>query len=423
MDDHELRKKAVAEMHLRRWPAIPVPCLIVQWVLMIEEAAEITELEAITAHAAEIHPVENPSHRSGNLTDRIRFSWEQHSEGSSLTLLVPRADAEAFLDPDADEELRTTLDWVRRLPGKIVRATRIWIAPSDSDAEQLLERMDLQRDELVCGLIDGSIRIWSDFRLREDGFGRLVVAANGAETGDLTRAVQRLQELGNYRNRALLGLPVARECWPRLDAAERRLRDLADRVADSDERDDELMEALSDLSLDLAGISTAIGFRMDASKAYSQLVEARLLQLKAEPVPGFASLDDFTQRRFRPAMNTCTATTERVRELAVRAEQLSSLLRARIDTRIENQNAKLLHSMERSIAMQVRLQQLVEGLSVVALSYYLIGLLRFFFEGLPPERLPLPIEAIVGALVIPVVLGVWLIMRLLKRRALSNGTP
>jgi len=421
MDDHELRKRAVAEMHLRRWPAIPVPCLIVQWVLMVDEAAGTTELAAIEAHAAEIHPVENPSHRSGSLTERIRFSWEQHSEGSSLTLLVPGAASEAYLNPESDKELRAALEWAQQLPGKIVRSTRIWIAESDADAEQLLERMDLKRDELVSGRIDGSIRIWSDFRLREDGFGRLVVAANGAETGDLTRAVQRLQELGNYRNRALLGLPVARECWPRLDEAERRLRDLADRVANSDERDDVLMEALSDLSLDLAGISTAIGFRMDATKAYAQLVEARLLQLKAEPVPGFASLDDFTQRRFRPAMNTCTATTERVRELAVRAEQLSSLLRARIDTRIENQNADLLHSMERSIAMQVRLQQLVEGLSVVALSYYLLGLVRFFFEGLPPERLLLSVDTIVGWLVIPVVLGVWLIMRLLKRRALSSS--
>ncbi|MBU2033428.1 MAG: DUF3422 family protein, partial [Alphaproteobacteria bacterium] len=182
MDDHELRKKAVAEMHLRRWPAIPVPCLIVQWVLMVDETAEITELEAIRAYAAEIDPVENPSHRSGSLTDRIRFSWEQHSEGSSLTLLVPGAGSQAFLDPDADDELRAALDWARRLPGKIVRATRIWIAPSDADAEQLLEGMDLRRDELISGLIDGAIRIWSDFRLREDGFGRLVIAANGAET-------------------------------------------------------------------------------------------------------------------------------------------------------------------------------------------------------------------------------------------------
>lgn len=421
MDDHALRKRAVAEMHLRRWPAIPVPCLIVQWVLMVDEEATTSELAAIETHAIGIDPVENPSHRSGILAGEIRFSWEQHSEGSSLTLLVPGAGSDAFLNPDGDDELRAALGWAQQLPGKIVRATRIWIAPSDAEAERLLERMELSRDETVSGLIDGSIRFWSDFRLREDGFGRLVVTAGGAETGDLTRAVQRLQELGNYRNRALLGLPVARECWPQLDDAERRLRELGDRVANTGERDDELMEALSDLSLDLAGTSTAIGFRMDASKAYSQLVEERLLQLNAEPIPGFASLDDFTQRRFRPAMNTCAATTERVRELAVRAEQLSSLLRARIETRIENQNAQLLHSMERSIAMQVRLQQLVEGLSVVALSYYLIGLVRIFLEGLPPERLPLSINALVGWLVIPVVLGVWATMRLLKRRVLSSA--
>ena len=67
-----------------------------------------------------------------------------------------------------------------------------------------------------------------------------------------------MQELGNYRNKALLGLPVARECWPKLDAAEVRLRDLADRIANNESRDDSLMEELSGLSLDLASFSTSM---------------------------------------------------------------------------------------------------------------------------------------------------------------------
>ncbi|MBX7497071.1 DUF3422 domain-containing protein [Qipengyuania sp. 6B39] len=421
MQNHELRQRAVAEMHLRRWPPVPVPCLIVQWVLAGSEEVVSRAEQAIEARAIALDSRQNPSHRSGSLAEGLRFSWERHSEGSSLAFFLSDAGEETFLDPHAHPDLEAALAWAQDLPGDIVRATRIWVARDDAEALRIMGLTDWNRDELVSSQVGGgTLRMWSDFRIRNDGFGRLLVAANGTDTRDLTRTLQRLQELGNYRNRALLGLPVARECWPRLDEAERRLRDLSDRVAHSTERDDALLDALSDLSLDLAGISTAIGFRMDATKAYAQLVEERLDQLDAQPIQGFASLDDFTQRRFRPAMNTCVATTERVRELAIRAEQLSSLLRARIDTRIENQNADLLHSMDRSISMQVRLQQLVEGLSVVALSYYLLGLVKMFLDGLPDGALPASSKAIVGWLVIPTVVAVWLAMWAVKKRVLAD---
>ena len=214
---------------------------------------------------------------------------------------------------------------------------------------------------------------------------------------------------------------MARDCWPKLDAAELRLCDLADRIADSGSRDDSLMEELSGLSLDLASISTAMSFRMDATRAYGQIVEERLEQIDSRPIEGFTSLTDFTQRRFRPAMNTCIATTERIERLAKGTEQLASLLRARIDTRIENQNALLLRSMERSITMQARLQQLVEGLSAVALSYYLLGLIKYALHAVPHNVLGVSADTVVGVLVVPVVGTVWIAMRRLKKRLMATA--
>jgi uncharacterized membrane-anchored protein len=120
-------------------------------------------------------------------------------------------------------------------------------------------------------------------------------------------------------------------------------------------------------------------------------------------------------------MNTCEATTARVRQLALRAAQLASLLRARIETRIENQNAKLLRSMEQSTSMQVRLQQLVEGFSVVALSYYLIGLVGYLISALPLSQYGLSKEWVLAALVIPVVGTIWIGMRVLKRRLFNES--
>ena len=51
---------------------------------------------------------------------------------------------------------------------------------------------------------------------------------------------------------------------------------------------------------------------------------------------------------------------ERLDKLTGRAADLTALLRARIETRIENQNAQLLESMERRAEAQLRLQQLVD---------------------------------------------------------------
>ncbi|WP_394730662.1 DUF3422 family protein [Altererythrobacter sp. GH1-8] len=424
MRDYEQRRQAVGEMHLRRWPRLRVPSQVVQWVLKIddeEREEELAIIEAATQSAAE---ADNPSHRSGQLSENIHVTWEKHSEGTSLTIFCAEQDIAAFLDPGSNEELQAALDWAQSVPGRIVRCTRIWIAQDDAAVEAILPQLDLNRHELVSTHIgkegERAIRIWSDFRIKDDGFGRLLVAANGAEPGELTRQVQRLQELGNYRNRALLGLPVAQACWPKLDDAERRLRDLSTRITNGEETDDALMGALSSLSLELTAIASEISFRMDATKAYAQLVHERLEQINPRSIEGFASLTDFTQRRFRPAMSTCEATTERVRQLALRASQLSSLLRARIETKIENQNAQLLRSMEQSTSMQVRLQQLVEGFSVVALSYYLIGLVGYLLPLLPLERIGLTKTNVMALLVVPVVASIWIGMRLLRKRLFAE---
>lgn len=419
MRDHELRRRAVGEMHLRRWPLVPVPCHIIQWVLAVDEDDRAAELALVEARAAAKELVGNPSHREGRISPSVAFTWERQSEGSSLTLFVAPCTEEAFLDPASDAELSAAMHWAQDLPGQIVRSTRVWVGEDDAAVQRVLERHALNRDELVSSVIGGGIRMWSDFRIMPDGFGRLLVAANGADPRDLARQIQRLQELGNYRNKALIGLPVARECWPLLDQAEARLRDLADRIASAATRDDNLLQELSALALDLASVSTATSFRMDATLAYAQIVEERLEQLDSRSVTGFASLTDFTQRRFRPAMNTCRATVTRIERLAQRTQQLASLLRVRIETNIENQNGELLRKMERSSSMQARLQQLVEGLSAVALSYYLLGLLKYLLNAVPEEPGGIDHEHLIGLLVIPVVAGVWVTMRVLKKRLLG----
>lgn len=71
--------------------------------------------------------------------------------------------------------------------------------------------------------------------------------------------------------------------------------------------------------------------------------------------------------------------------------------------------------MDRRADLQLRLQETVEGLSVVVLSYYLVGLVSYAVKALSKLGLPLNPDLATG-LAIPVVLvAVGLGMRRLRR--------
>jgi len=412
--EHPARREIVGEMHLRRWPLVGPGMRIVQIVRLADPDEEAEEQSALFARLA----VDRGSceagrrHFSATVSEGVKLTWERHSEASTLSL---------FADEGAGE-LDAAVEWAEALPGAAVRATKICIVASESEAAAVIAQLPFDPLQLVSCRIGDGARIWSDFRIRDDGYGCLVVAANGLAPGDLTRAVQRLQELGNYRNLALLGLPIARESWPRLDEAESDLRNLGDELARTDVRDDELLERLCRVSLGLAALAGATGYRMSATAAYAQLVEERLTELRPEPIGGYPSLFDFTQRRLLPAVRTCSAFDRRERELTRRTAHVTSLLRTRIETRIENQNARMLGALNRSANMQLRLQHLMEGLSVVAISYYSVSLLRFFLAEVgtrEPGRFVYPIKAAA----VPIVIGlVFVGLRHLRRRALRDSS-
>ncbi len=420
MQEHELRRQVVSEMHLRRWPVLSVPSLIIQWVLSLEpeereeEGRKLAELP--TSQGLSI----GTRHRSGEIAPGVQIAWERHSEGSSVALFFDGLDADGINVATQPEIVEKMVAWAQGLPGHVQRATRIQMVRDDKAAQKLLPKLDFTRSELISCHFGDKVRMWGDFRLRADGYGKLLVAANGTDMRDLTRYVQRLQELGNYRNRALIGLPVAQAAWPRLDAVGVRVSQLSQRVAGNATTDDALLEELSSLSMELSAIDSEIDYRMSATAAYAQLVRERLEKLNVKPIDGFMSLADFTERRFLPAIRTCASVTERVANQSARAERLASLLRARINTRIENQNARLLRSMDESARMQLRLQQLVEGLSVVALSYYLLGLVAYGLKGAQEIWPSVDADIILAVIALPTVIVIWLVIRALKVRLLDK---
>lgn len=409
LNEHKLRREIVGEMHLRRWPPITPPMTVVQILRLVPAGTTIDGLPSFRMGDAPFSAA-GQRHMDGTLGDGVTFTWERHSEATTLTV---------FAQPNAPL-LAEARAWAESAPGEVLRATLIDIEADAAVAARRMAAFEVDPAELVCCDFGGGARLLSDFRIKDEGYGRLVVAAGTLGPVDLARAVQSLQELGNYRNMALLGLPTARQCWGQLEAAEEALRDFGRRLDSEEASDNELLDALCAMSLELGTIASATRYRLSATAAYARLVEERLATLAPVALPGFASLADFTQRRFYPAIRTCETVVRRQQEIAERSAQLTSLLRTRIETRIENQNGQLLKSLEKATVTQLRLQHLVEGLSTVAITYYAVSLLAYLGGGLAFLGLHVEHDLVAALLIVPVFIALYIYLRRARHRLVGE---
>jgi uncharacterized membrane-anchored protein len=136
-------------------------------------------------------------------------------------------------------------------------------------------------------------------------------------------------------------------------------------------------------------------------------MQQRLAELREAYLHGQQTLGEFLQRRQAPAVATVAASAQRLASLATRVERASGLLRTRVDIATETQNQQLLARLAQGQALQLRLQATVEGLSIAAISYYVVSLLLYGAKGAKAAGLPLNPEVAVGALLPLVVFGVW----------------
>ncbi|WP_033920127.1 DUF3422 domain-containing protein [Sphingomonas sp. 37zxx] len=408
---HPLRASLSAEMHVRRLPRFSSPCRLLQVVTLLGGAAARESRAYIedvaTAHGLSIAPA---SRYAVLPIGPFTLVWEGHTEFASFTLVLEGAFDDPFDTGVFDGEAASILIG---LPGEVIRATQIAVlrhAAGMPPRETLSTWFDASAI-VVCDVADGKARIASDFMLHPDGFGRLLIDDISLEGDEAAQLVVRLQELGNYRNMALLGLPMAQRLTPEVTAIEARLSALTHEVSERSTNDDSLLDELTFVAAELARLVAETRYRMSATRAYSELSMERLRSLGIGPVRGFQTLADFTERRLVPAVRTCASFSNRLEDLSQRTAWTSSLLRTRIDIALAKQNRDLLESMDQRTKLQLRLQQAVEGLSVVAISYYLVSLIGYLAYPAGAEAKP---YIVAGA--VPLVMGlVWILARRLRK--------
>lgn len=414
--DHPLRYALSNEVHARPFAVLNAPVRGSHLALFTGETggeAERAHLADLCARHAVNPPAPDANHFSADF-GAFRLKWERHTEFSTYTVFRHGRFDAPFAKP---AYALLPADWLDGLAGERVVAVHVALEARDAPARTPETLADEFVPETLCASLvgGGAAMTWTDFRIHQDGFGRILVRDISLDGRRAGRLVQRLLEVETYRNMALLALPVARDTAPRLTRVEHGLAEITARIGDrAEER--ELLDRLTQLSAEIERLSASGNYRFSAAQAYYALAMARLGELREQRVEGFQTVSEFMDRRLAPAMRTCESVAQRQERLSARLMRAANLLRTRVDVALEGQNRDLLASMNRRARLQLRLQQTVEGLSVVAISYYLLGLIGYLARALAAAGVPLDIDLAVGVAVLPVAALVWYGVRRVRRR-------
>jgi uncharacterized membrane-anchored protein len=420
--EHPWRQRLKAELHAR--PPMPVtpPARLIHVAFVTGEATAAEERAHLAAkcRARELRaPGSDTNHFYVEFWEDgapFGLTWERHTEFSTYTFRLGGGFTEPFVAPAL---ARVAASWLSGASGEILVAAELAFIPRELP---WLKAGDLQRifgARRVAGgaVAEGRAAIATDFAVGEQGRVCLLAHDRGLSGGEAARLVQRLLEIETYRMMALLALPLAREVVPQISRMEGRLAEHSTALGAVQDIDGEqlLLNRLSALAAEVETLAARTLYRFGAARAYYALVNRRLEELGEARSEGMVTLSEFLNRRLSPAMRTCESVHQRLENLSARVARTGDLLRTRVELALQQQNLDVLASMNQRAQTQLRLQQTVEGLSVVAITYYALGIIAYVAAGAAEIGLPVPKDLTVGLLV-PVVAGLaWFAVRRVMR--------
>lgn len=370
---------------------------------------------------------------------KCTLKWERHSEFTGYTLVQGLgADfALAAAQPDLSTALALPGDWLRSIPGQTICAIQLVMLEEDSGDIQVwlaqAQRWFGGHPTVASsmgnpvptrsGALGHSLAI-TRFHLEDDGFERMLVLAHpGTSQNRAGRIAQRLLELETYRLMALRGFPIARGLGASLAQAEAALASITQQLEIKSTSDQSLLDQLVALATGVERIMAEHDYRFSATAAYHALVEQRILELREKAISGTPTIGEFMHRRLSPAMATVAATRKRLNSLSERVARTSELLGTRVNIATEEQNRQLLEKLTKGQAMQLRLQTTVEGLSLAAISYYVVSLVLYTGKALKSAGLAIDPEVLAGASIPVVLLMVWKIIAKVHAKLRQNENP
>ena len=411
LTDHPLREMLTNEIHARPPVPLQVPARVSHLALLSGEEAADQDRRRVAELCQQFNRPEPPDGANCWIleTPDYRLNWERHTEFSTYTFFCEKPFSDPFADPVINY---MPPDWLQGLAGEVLVAIHVAVEPRDAPQRPWEALTKLFTSGNIAGseMSGGRAIAWSDFQIHDDGFSRFLIRDINLNELQAGRLVQRLLEIETYRMTALLAFPLAWQFGAQVTQLDHTLAELTGSMTHMDGLEDEhqLLDRLSQLAAEVERIAATTNYRFSAARAYYTLVQRRIEELREQRIEGRPTIKDFMERRLAPAMRTCESVYERLEVLSKRVSRAANLLRTRVDVALERQNRDLLRSMNRRARLQLRLQETVEGLSVVVLSYYLVSLVGYMLKAGKAAGMPLNPDLLAGLAIPLVVGGVWL---------------
>ncbi|WP_421930359.1 DUF3422 family protein [Marinomonas hwangdonensis] len=421
---HPLRDALYAELHSRPFQVLPSPARVSYLAVMVRSEQKQPEFEhfcSLYRYFGGVPPKEDGVCFEVDFGD-FKIRRDKHLEFTSYMVTHRQVDSSLpFFDQTALSCLPS--DWLSAIPGETIAAFHVAVedARTIPEADIALVKGHFEGMRLVGSRPqNGDAQVWTSFRLHSDGCGRFLIYNKGMSDSQLGRMVQRVVEIETYRLLALLALPMARRYNAKLVTMDEQLARTTSNLADATESLDEqaLLSELIEMAAWVEATRAKTAFRFSATRAYHDLVIKNLNELKEDEVSGHLTLTEFMTRRLTPAVRTCKTTGEHLENLSMRIDRVSDMMRTQVEMSIQSQNQQLLTSMDRRSKIQLAMQHTVEGLSVAAISYYSVGLLKFLIEAVYDKGVSFDKSLVIGLSVPLVVGGVWFATRRIHKRFL-----
>lgn len=418
--EHPGRRELNDEVHARPPDSLPTPCAITYVARLPKRDPRSGVGKDLLGDLLRRFGKERPDRAVDHFTTMLgadRLRWERHTEYNRYTFVAP---VDANDASSSFQEPGIPADWLQEMQGEVfvgVRAKIIGPEEIDTPIDEL-SRKCFNGNTLIGSRVgdEGGLAL-TDLCIHEDGFSRVVLINEKMSEAQTGRVLQRLFEIETYRMMTLLALPVARDLAPILDEDERELSAIGEALLDAESHhEQEWLDRLTRLSASSQSRHQRSSYRFAAADAYYEIVLQRISELRETRIHGLQTFEEFTTRRLTPAVKTYRAVSRRQQSILEQMARATKLLSTRIDISRQQQNQALLASMNRRVKMQLRLQATVEGLSVAAVTYYVVGLVGTLARGAESMGVPLNYY-LVSALSIPIVASIaFMGIRQLRRK-------
>ncbi len=425
--EHPDRRALNDEVHARPPDSVSTPCALTYLVRLRGREGEddgATDVLSDLLQRFGISLLDRSTNHYATRLDDLRLRWERHTEYSRYTFTKEGVESAPF-----SRTLRPTLpeDWLQQMQSEVLVGVKSWVVAGDGqppDVTGISEQYFNGNVLIGSRIADDRAIALTDLRIHDDGFSRILVINDGMSDAQTGRVMQRLLEIETYRMLALLALPVAQQLVPVLDEDERELADVGQALVDAEaQHEQDLLERLTRLSARTQHRHLRSNYRFAAADAYYEIVLQRINELRESRIPGLQTFEEFTNRRLAPAVKTYRAVSKRQQSILEQMARATKLLSTRIDIARQRQNQSLLASMNRRAKAQLRLQATVEGLSVAAVTYYVVGLVGILAEGAADLGISVNKAVVMGAS-IPVIAAIAFagIRRLRKKISQEEAT-